>query len=269
MSSGAPQGTSGTRVRRAPSSAYKRSTSRFVQLVDSSAQFRTLLHSANRLLATVLGVRVVRATASGVVLDEQWFRQFAYFARLFDRLEGVPGDVVECGVAWGRTFSMLASLARIGGTRHVWGFDSWQGLPDADEEDIPRGGSLRLGPFEGASPRDVAVMLEHHRFNKQEIDATISLVEGPFAVTLPDYAGDQIALLHLDVVLYRSYETCLTELWPHVAEGGIVALDEYEEGLIHPGATQAVDEFLDDPRTKGTLERDSISGKYFVVKAGK
>src|SRR6266487_648209 len=64
-----------------------------------------------------------------------WMRQFRYFTRLYDRIHGLAGDVVECGLGEGNTFAMLAYLI---GTeerqqpRTLWGFDSFEGWPEPD-----------------------------------------------------------------------------------------------------------------------------------------
>jgi len=59
----------------------------------------------------------------------------------------------------------------------------------------------------------------------------------------------------------------LTNLWPHVEVGGIIAFDEYGEGDTWPGARRAVDEFL-ATQTAGSTElcRDEVSGKWWAIK---
>jgi hypothetical protein len=225
---------------------------------------RSVGASVNSLLTRILGVKVVRASASGIPLEDSWFRQLSYFDRLFDRIEGVEGDIVECGVAWGRTFAMLASLERTrGGTRHLWGFDSWAGLPEPEPDDLP---ASRFGPFEWADVESVQNTLRNHGFDDDEIASSISLIEGPFSETLRTYAGPHIALLHLDVVLRRSYALCLDALWPRVKVGGVVPVDDYAVPALHPGANKAIDEFVETQKSEAILERDAITDRYFLVK---
>lgn len=70
------------------------------------------------------------------LLSEKWFKKLAYFARLIERIDDVEGDVVECGVAAGKSFVILASLVRSNGQdRCVWGFDSWVGRPSPSAAD--------------------------------------------------------------------------------------------------------------------------------------
>lgn len=74
--------------------------------------------------------------------------------------------------------------------------------------------------------------------------------------------------MHLDVNLCRSYRTCLTELFPEVAKGGVVLFDEYmnaDEAEKCPGAKKAIDEYFS--RTPHRPVRDPAYGKYYLVKS--
>ena len=95
----------------------------------------------------------------------------------------------------------------------------------------------------------------------------VTLVKGWFSETIPKYRGSQIALLHLDVDLYDSYQDCLHYLWPRVSMNGIVAFDEYHLPNRWPGAERAVDEFFSQliPGS-ARLQRDTVSGLYYAVK---
>lgn len=250
---------------KASSPEYEKSTSSVVKAIDSSRVLLAVGRAMNGVLAQALGVKIVRASASGIPLDDAWFRHLSYFNHLFDLVKDVDGDVVECGVAWGRTLAMLASLERAqGGKRHVWGFDSWGGLPNPEPEDLP---ASRFGPFERSDIHAVRNTLKNHGFNDAEIATSITLVQGRFADTVGDYDGEDIALLHLDVVLHRSYRDCLMALWPRVPVGGVVAVDDYAvEPVLHPGANKAVDDFVAAHRSETALQRDSVADRYYIVK---
>jgi hypothetical protein len=249
---------------RTSSPEYLASTSKLVRLIDSTGPLRSIGASVNSLLTKLLGVKVVRSSASGIPLDDSWFRQLSYFDRLFERIQDVEGDIVECGVAWGRTLAMLASLERArGASRHLWGFDSWGGLPEPEQDDLP---ASRFGPFEWADVESVRNTLRNHGFRDEEIASSITLTPGLFAETLGTYAGTQIALLHLDVVLRRSYAECLEALWPRVQVGGVVPVDDYAVPALHPGANKAIDEFVEIHGSEARLERDALADRYFVVK---
>jgi hypothetical protein len=219
----------------------------------------------NDYLLAPLGVRLV---SRGEIpsLSRQWFDRLFYFHRLFGLIEDVPGDVVECGVAFGQSLAMLTALVRSGRQRHIWGFDSWQGLPSPRPEDGP---SLGLPVNEGtwglATPRAVIATLKSYGFNDAEIEIP-TLVPGAFSSTLPKYNGDNIALLHIDAELFQSYIEVLANLWPKLSIGGIAAFDEYEVQNL-PGVRQAVDEFFSQqPSGCVSLRQDRVYRKCFAVK---
>lgn len=219
----------------------------------------------NRLLVSSLGVRVVSAQRLG----KGWVDRLLYFQRLFNLLEGIEGDVVECGVASGYTLSILASLVRSSGTnRHIWGFDSWAGLPKPSEKDLASAKSCAREGLLGDS--SVECVLENLRwcgFDDSEIKSGVTFVKGLFSDTLPKYRGPNIALLHIDADLYDSYKDALQYLWPKVSVGGIIAFDEYQALDTWSGAKPAVDEFFSQLAPGSVrLHKDALFDRYYAVK---
>lgn len=196
------------------------------------------------------------------LLSEKWFNQVAYFCRLLERVQGIDGDVVECGVASGRSLAIIASLVRNSGTeRRIWGFDSWHGLPALSSQDA--GSIAGIGAFSEATLDEVRLRLQLFGFDSVE---DIKLVQGDLAQTLPSAPIDRIAFLHLDVDLYESYQVSLASLWSKVASGGIVALDEYGDPSW-PGATRAVDDFMETlSEGEAQLENDPRVHRHYIIK---
>ena len=184
-------------------------------------------------------------------------------------MEDVGGDVVECGVASGRSLAMLASLVRSSDIpRYIWGFDNWSGLPAPSKEDLAlEGSSAAKGRFAESNVEMVLATLRWHGFGESEIKSKITLVKGLFSDTLPKFEGSRIALLHIDADLYESYKDSLQYLWPKVSIGGIVAFDEYHASAQWPGAKQAVDEFFSQLAPESVrLCRDNLASLYYAVK---
>ncbi len=220
----------------------------------------------NRILIQRLGVRITAARTQGVAKGH--FDRLLWFQRLLSQLEGVEGDIVECGVASGHSLAMLASLVRSSNRkRHLWGFDSWEGLPEPEGEDEYLPDSRRKrGMFGETSIERVKSTFTWYGFDRAGVAENITLVRGWFSETTPGYAGPEIALLHLDGDLYTSYKDPLEALWPRLAVGGIAALDEYQQEAWS-GARRAVDEFLSGlPAGVGTLHEDKLSRRYYIVK---
>lgn len=113
---------------------------------------------------------------------------------------------LEFGVASGNT---LRTIARARGGREVYGFDSFDGLPEAWLNGMPAGAFARddLPDVPGAE-----------------------LVVGLFADSLPGFLENHpghIDFLHVDGDLYSSAKTVLDLCGPRLRAGSIVHFDEF------------------------------------------
>lgn len=206
---------------------------------------------------SLLGLKVSRST-----------RKAVYFRKMYRKISGIEGDVVECGVGRMISFQILADLLRDEGSdRKLWGFDSFEGFPEPTAEDTsPR--NPQAGEWSYLKPEDVAKFLFVSGFKKNWIQSHIEVVKGFFQDSLPKNTLSKIALLHLDVDLYDSYRTCLKHLFPKVVPGGVVLFDEYAnrtDETKFPGARKAIDEYF--AGTPHRLSRDGATGKFYLVKS--
>jgi len=123
------------------------------------------------------------------------------------RDQAVNGLYLEFGVFEGNSLNQIASLVP---TETVYGFDSFEGLP---EDWFP---GNEKGKF--AVPQ-----LPNVRSN-------VKLVKGWFDETLPIFLANnsnECAFIHIDCDLYSSTRTVLNELKNRVANGTIIVFDEY------------------------------------------
>ena len=129
------------------------------------------------------------------------------------------GNIVEFGVATGRT---LNHIARLMPHKTVHGFDSFQGLPEDWTSRMPR----------GFFARD----------NLPKVRSNCQLHVGWFDDTLPKWVKSHsdvpIQLLHIDSDLYSSAVTILKELSDLIVPNTVIIFDEY---INYPGWQQ--DEF--------------------------
>lgn len=186
-----------------------------------------------------------------------------YFKSVLDSVDGVEGDIVECGVGKAATAQILVLLINYEKQgRKFWGFDSFEGFPEPTSEDRSFR-NPRKGEWKKMTKKDVYDTMLACRLDKSFIDSNVKIIKGFFSETLPDAKVSKIALLHLDVDLYQSYADCLKYLFPRVVEGGVVMFDEYDEPKF-PGAKKAIDEYF--AGSGYTILKDKIYGKYFLIK---
>lgn len=193
--------------------------------------------------------------------------RFHFFMRMMAKVENFDGDIVECGVGWGRSLVHLLSNMQIEKKiRNLWAFDSFEGFPEPSAEDI----SFR-NPLKGEWSSDIGkieAMLNEAGFSKDFLRQRLIFVKGFFCDTLPSYHGAPIVFLHADADLYASYKDILENLYHRVVPGGVIVLDEYMntwENAKFTGARKAIDEFFQD---REKVVRDEIYGKFYVVKSG-
>lgn len=199
-----------------------------------------------------------------IQLDAKLLPVAYYFERMFQHIKTIPGDIVECGIGYSRTFQLLALLTQAEGRgRTLWGFDSFQGFPEPTPEDAsPR--NPKKGEWKVITVADLKQILHLIRLTPEFIAKQVKVSPGFFDTTLPKAPIKDIALLHLDVDLYGSYQTCLKELFPKVVPGGVVLFDEYGSDKTFPGARKAIDEYFSS--IPHEFKQDSGTGKYYVIK---
>jgi hypothetical protein len=136
--------------------------------------------------------------------------------------DGVEGDVIEAGT-WrgGASILMRATLDALGDDRTVWVADSFQGFPAPDEDHPDRGD---LAPVSYLS-----VPLEQVRENFARLgyEDGVRFVPGFFEDTLPGLADRRWSVVRLDGDTYEATWTALASLYPGLAVGGYLIVDDH------------------------------------------
>jgi hypothetical protein len=184
----------------------------------------------------------------------------------------VPGAFVECGVWRGGSMMAVAlTLMRLGvRDRDMYLFDTFRGMPPPTEEDT-------WSAYDGYSPmghwkrRQQEGRNTWHYVPAEQVRETllstgypgerIHLVEGLVEETIPDRAPDAIALLRLDTDWYQSTRHEMEHLYPRLAPGGILVLDDYGH---YEGARRAVEEYFDEHGSRPLLARVDYTGRVGV-----
>jgi O-methyltransferase len=161
--------------------------------------------------------------------------------------DGVPGDLIEAG-AWrgGAALLMRATLDSLGDVRTVYVADSFEGFA----EDAPEG----LSGFDF-----LAVPLEEVResFARLGLERGVEFVPGFFEETLARLAGRRWALVRLDADTYEPTLAALRALYPGLAQGGFLVLDDYGS---FEGCRAAVDEFRREHGIAEPIETIDFTG---------
>lgn len=149
----------------------------------------------------------------------------------------VPGALVECGVyRGGSSMAMALQCVDDGRTdRDLYLYDTFDGCPAPTAAD----GAI----FDGQSAQELwdAQLADTSRrwFEEVEFDARtnlestgypmarVQMVRGLVEETIPAVAPDQIALLRLDTDWYSSTRHEMAHLYPRLAPGGVIVVDDY------------------------------------------
>jgi O-methyltransferase len=193
----------------------------------------------------------LRAARSSTLVSSErlWTIKWAFL-----QTSSIRGEIWEAGVYRGGVARMLRALMIHGGTTDATLrlFDSFAGLPES------RAGIdfHKQGEFSNTSLPEVRAFVGEDPF--------IDYRQGWIPNTFSGLDHSIIRLAHVDVDLYESTLSCLAQIYPRLAPGGIIVLDDY--GFVScPGVRRAVDEFFVD---KPDLPLTLPSGQGLVVRTG-
>lgn len=148
---------------------------------------------------------------------------------LSERIAAVPGSIVEAGVWKG---GMLAALADLhGSSRSYFAYDSFQGLPDAQAIDGEKAKRYQSETQEANYYNNCAAGENFIMDLFLELpDCDLRIVKGWFSDTLKETTNlpNQIALLRMDGDWFESTMQIMESLYPRVAKGGLVIIDDYD-----------------------------------------
>jgi hypothetical protein len=152
----------------------------------------------------------------------------------------VPGDLIEAGV-WrgGATILMRAVLEAYGAAdRQVYVADSFEGIPREDADRYPADRGARFDRLTEVCVPEDAVRANFARYGL--LDERVHFVRGRFRDSLPGLHGHPWAVIRLDGDLYESTWDGLENLYPSLAVGGYVIVDDAGDLA---GSRQAIDDF--------------------------
>lgn len=162
----------------------------------------------------------------------------------------LQGLFIELGVYTGRTINFIAALNP---RRTVYGFDSFEGLPEPwIREDL----SIPIGAGSFNHPGELPIVLNN-----------VQLIKGWFTHTLPQFTlSEPIAFLHVDCDLYSSTSTAFKHLGNRIRPGSILVFDEfYNYPASEEHEFKAFQEFLSEKNYKAHYLAYNIYHEQVVV----
>jgi O-methyltransferase len=189
----------------------------------------------------------------------------------------IPGDFAECGV-WrgGSVLAVIATLQELGvDDRDIHLFDTFEGMTAPTEHDTSAVGDAPAvdtwNEARQTGERAWNGLFDARTFNEQAVrelllatgypEERLHFIRGPVEETLPDHTPDGLALLRLDTDWYESTKAEMEHMYPRLAQGGVLIIDDYGHW---EGARRAVDEYLAAQDVALLLSRIDYTGRIAV-----
>ena len=182
---------------------------------------------------------------------------------------GIPGDIVECGV-WKGGSSMIAALTLLAmrdTTRRLWLYDTYEGMTEPSDKDVrARDGTSTHQTWASQQRSDVNLWtyspqadVEANLYSTGYPKENILFIKGRVEDTIPSSVPNRIALLRLDTDWFQSTYHELNYLFPLLSQNGVVVLDDYG---YYKGAREATDRYFSENKIPIFLTRVDRSGRF-------
>ena len=183
--------------------------------------------------------------------------RFLAHYEVFKRIVELPGAIVDLGVYRGASTFTWAKLCEIfcptDIRKTVFAFDTFAGFTDLHTHDGAENLKQDRRPGGYAAGANMRALLDKAQAAMNEdrqlrhIDR-IQFIEGDVEETIPRFCdergqGLKVALMNLDLDLYRATKVALEHFVPRMVAGGIIIVDEYAVETFG-GESRAVDEYF-------------------------
>lgn len=189
----------------------------------------------------------------GMFLTSKALSRVLFFHEMYRKVLNHHGVIMEFGVRWGQTLTLLSALRGIyepfNRHRKIVGFDTFTGLKGMEAKDGTQSrcqdGSFSVTPDYRAyldkllTLQDATNPISHIK--------KFELVEGDASLTVPAYLERHpetvVSMAIFDFDLYRPTKDALESLLPHLCKGSLLVFDELCDPYF-PGETLALREVL-------------------------
>jgi hypothetical protein len=189
----------------------------------------------------------------GLYLTSKSLSRVLFFYEIYQKILNTHGVIMEFGVRWGQTLSILAALRGIfepfNRHRKIVGFDTFAGFIGMAEEDGDRcktvDGSFSVS--EGFEEYLSKVLAIQEGLNPISHLKKYELVKGNAMETIPAYLDRHpetlVSLAIFDFDIYKPTKVALEAIKPYLFKGSVLVFDELCDDIF-PGETIAVREVL-------------------------
>lgn len=195
----------------------------------------------------------------GMFLTSKNLARLLFFYELYKKIVTHHGIIVECGVRWGQTLSLMSALRGIlepfNRHRKIVGFDTFSGFVGTGGKDGSRH-ACRDGSFSVSGDYETYLdQLLHlqEQMNPMSHIKRYEIVKGDARKTVKKYftANPQsiVSLAIFDFDIYAPTRAALEAIKPHLTKGSILVFDELSDDIF-PGETVALKEVFDLSRLK-------------------
>lgn len=208
----------------------------------------------------------------GLFLSSKSLSRILFFYEIYRKILHTHGVIMEFGVRWGQTLSLLSALRGIfepfNRHRKIVGFDTFAGFKGMSEQD----GAL-CKTVDGSF--SVSENYEHYLGNVLAIQEALNpishlkkfeLVRGDAMETIPSYLKRQpetlVSLAIFDFDIYQPTKAALQAIKPHLFKGSVLVFDELADDIF-PGETVALREVFNVADLK--VERMPMTARVSYV----
>ena len=177
----------------------------------------------------------------------------------------IKGEIIECGVFKGASFSRFAMYRKILNLEHkkLIGFDTFGSFPETNYE---KDKEMRKKFIEEAGEESISKGQLEEVLKHKDCFQNTDLIEGDIVKTVPEFVIQnpklKISLLNLDVDIYEPTVTILKNFYEKISEGGLLILDDFNS---FPGETSAVKEYFSGKHIK-IMDPIFPNTPYFIQK---
>jgi hypothetical protein len=187
----------------------------------------------------------------GVFLTSKTLSRILFFNEIYKKIVDTHGIIIECGIRWGQTLSLLSALRGIyepfNRHRKIVGFDTFAGFIGMSDKDGEKckctDGSFSVSDqYERTLAR---VLSCQEALNPISHLTKFELVKGDATATIPEYLGLHpetiVSLAIFDFDIYKPTKVALEALKPYFVKGTVLVFDELADDIF-PGETVALRE---------------------------